>query len=64
MATTEAFEMDQRYEFDAPKHYDFTRLSQGGSHASDWFATKDCTLDGACRRTQSRRPPIAHCSAS
>jgi hypothetical protein len=54
---TEEFELDQRYEFDAPKHYNFTRLSQGDSHASDWFATRDCAVDGACRRGRWRVAP-------
>ena len=40
------FEEDPRYEFDAPKHYDFTRTSLGGSRASDWFFSRDCTMDG------------------
>ena len=28
---------DAAYEFDAPRHYDFDRLSVGESRASAWF---------------------------
>jgi hypothetical protein len=38
--------MDEHYEYDAPKFYDFKRTDEGASMASRWFDTRDAEFQG------------------
>lgn len=49
MEVGSAFQVDPAYEFDAPKYYNFGRLSTGDSNASDWFNGRDCDGVGTFR---------------